>query len=156
VTWRLTPFFTLTMDTSTLERVEIRQQFEFAASHRLHCDELDEESNRSVFGKCNNAHGHGHNYRLEVAVTVPLPDEGRRPVFSVIDLERIVDERVVQRFDHTHLNLDVPEFASLNPSVEHIARTCYDLIGNAIQRPGVDLTRVTVWETEKTSATYPA
>jgi len=176
VAWRLTPFYTVMMETSQMERFLITQQFDFAAAHRLHCWQLSDEENRRIFGKCNNAHGHGHNYRLQVTVSAPLPPEGehpknerpddehqegeqregRHPPLQLPDLERIVDEQVIQRFDHTHLNLDTAEFAQLNPSVEHIARVCHDLLAEPIAAAGAALEKVTVWETEKTSCTYPA
>jgi len=176
VAWRLTPFYTVTMETAQMQRFLMTQQFDFAAAHRLHCRQLSEEENRRIFGKCNNAHGHGHNYRLEVTVSAPLPPEseppeaahpeaarpeaahpegGHRPL-QLPELERIVDEQVIQRFDHTHLNLDTAEFAQLNPSVEHIARVCHDLLVEPIAATGAVLEKVTVWETEKTSCTYPA
>ena len=79
VAWRLTPFYTVTMETAQMQRFLMTQQFDFAAAHRLHCRQLSEEENRRIFGKCNNAHGHGHNYRLEVTVSAPLPPEGEHP-----------------------------------------------------------------------------
>lgn len=155
VSWRLTPTYTLTMQTARPDRVEIAQQFEFAAAHRLHVDSMTEQENREVFGKCNNLEGHGHNYRLEVCAAVPLPPEQGRGI-GLEDLERIVDEVVIRRFDHRHLNRDTEEFAQLNPSVEHITRICHDLLAEPLEALGAELMRVTVWETAKTSCTYPA
>lgn len=182
ICWHLTPFYHVclaTSDTGTESapvtdepRVLVRQHFEFAASHRLHSPEFSAEENRAYFGKCNNENGHGHNYRVEVAVAV-LPDHGgavsgepesakprdgrrtRRP-FDVGRLDRIVDEHVIERFDHKHLNLDCPEFESLNPSVENIARICYELLEAPLREHEMPLREVTVWETEKTRCTYPA
>ena len=156
VTWRLTPFYSLTLESESMDLALISQQFEFAAAHRLHCPQLSDAENRRIFGKCNSPSGHGHNYRLEVTVAVALPDEEEPPSFTLDDLERIVDQRVVQRFDHTHLNLDTAEFARLNPSVEHITKVCYELLREPLAEVGVELRRVTVWETEKTACTYPA
>lgn len=156
VTWRLTPFYSLTLETAHMQRFLTRQQFDFAAAHRLHCSHLSEDENRRLFGKCNNPHGHGHNYRLEVVVSQPMPEAGRPARLPLPELERIVDTEVVRRFDHTHLNLDTPEFADLNPSVEHIARVCHDLLAEPIAAAGAELSHVTVWETEKTRCTYPA
>jgi 6-pyruvoyltetrahydropterin/6-carboxytetrahydropterin synthase len=154
VTWRLSPFYRLSMETRSMHRVLIAQQFDFAAAHRLHCPDLDEQTNRDIFGKCNNANGHGHNYRLGVTASVEL--NGAPPRLRIVDLERIVDEQVIDRFDHTHLNLDTEEFADLNPSVEHIAKTCHDLLREPIAAAGGRLEHVTVWETEKTWCRYPA
>jgi 6-pyruvoyltetrahydropterin/6-carboxytetrahydropterin synthase len=156
VTWRLTPFYSLCMERASMDRFLMSQQFDFAAAHRLHCPRLSDEENRRLFGKCNNPHGHGHNYRLEVVIAQPLPPEGHPPALPLPELERIVDEAVIRRFDHTHLNLDTAEFADLNPSVEHIARVCHGLLADHIAAAGAELRHVTVWETEKTRCTYPA
>jgi len=167
IRWRLTPYYSLTMTAAAPDQVSLAQQFEFAAAHRLNCDGLSPTANRATFGKCNNPHGHGHNYRLEAVVAAPLenraapgrPEAGAkvgRTGFGLADLERIVHETIIQRFDHKHLNLDTAEFAALNPSVEHITRVCHDLLVEPVRRAGAALQRVTVWETEKTRCTYPA
>lgn len=156
VRWHLTPFYSVTMEADDMSRVLIRQQFEFAAAHRLHCPELSEAENRRTFGKCNNPNGHGHNYRLEVAVAAPVASDGSPGGFTVRELEAVVGETIVDRFDHTHLNMDCPEFQDLNPSVENIARVFHGLLEPAVARAGAELAAVTVWETEKTSSTYPA
>ena len=36
-------------------------------------------------------------------------------------MKNIINEEVVDRYDHRNLNLDIPEFKSLNPTVENIA-----------------------------------
>ena len=130
----------------------LTHRFDFAASHRLHCATLSEEANRRVFGKCNNPAGHGHNYRLETEVRVPMQDP---PTLRGEEIERLTRERVVDRLDHKHLNTDVPCFGDTNPSVEAIAKACFDWLQPAIKTAGGELVRVRVWETEKTSAIYP-
>ena len=155
VSWHLTPFHAIRIDVNAMDRYLVTQQFSFAAAHRLHCSSMSEDENRRTFGKCNNPNGHGHNYRLEVAVSQPIPGADSAPRLPLPELEHLVDEHVVQRFDHTHLNLDTAEFADLNPSVEHIAKICHDLLRDPIASAGGRLERITVWETEKTSCTYP-
>jgi 6-pyruvoyltetrahydropterin/6-carboxytetrahydropterin synthase len=90
---------------------------------------------------------------LEVAVSIELTDGHDQPVLSLPDLERIVHDTVIMRFDHTNLNLDCPEFESLNPSVEHIAGVCFELLDEPVRQTGAELHHVTIWETPKTSAT---
>lgn len=159
VVWRVTPFYAVSMTTATSDRVMLRQRFEFAAAHRLHTESLSAEENRKLFGRCNNPSGHGHNYVLEPAVSVSLSDaaSGR---FGLALLEKLVYEHVVNVFDHTHLNIDTPEFDSkrggVNPSVEQIAKVFFDRLNGPISTAGASLQSVTVWETEKTRATYPA
>lgn len=152
VAWRLTPHLELEAS-MTEQKVLIRQRFEFSASHRLHVTSLSDEENRRIFGKCNNPAGHGHNYRVEPCIAA---DPGSAPSFA--ELESIVDRHVIEVLDHKHLNDQVPAFhpdGGLNPSVENIARVCHDLLAEPIAQTGCELHSVTVWETDRTSATYP-
>jgi 6-pyruvoyltetrahydropterin/6-carboxytetrahydropterin synthase len=159
--WNLTPVTSITMttDTQASPTVILRTRVDFAAAHRLHVDSLSDEENRRLFGKCNNPSGHGHNYQVEPAVEAPIPESGAMP-FTMHDLERLTDEAIVQAFDHTNLNTDPPDFskAGVNPSVEHIARVCYERLSRAIDATGsgARLAHITVWETDRTRCTYPA
>jgi 6-pyruvoyltetrahydropterin/6-carboxytetrahydropterin synthase len=159
LTWRLTPTYAVTAEKHHMAAVTIRQRFDFAASHRLHVPELSDQQNREIFGKCNNPSGHGHNYQIEPVVEVKL-GEDRRSRFSLAQLEAVTDEHVVERFDHKNLNTDTSEFgapAGVNPSVEHIAAVCYELLAEPIRRASegaAKLASVTVWETDRTSSTY--
>lgn len=162
VRWRLSPYHSVEMAPSAPSRVLIRQQFEFAASHRLHLPELSDQQNRESFGKCNSPAGHGHNYRVEPCVEVDLDAGG--PRYTLAALEHDTQRTIINRFDHKHLNQDAPEFAvesgkGFNPTVENIARVCFDLLAPAISsssRSAANLRSVTVWETDKTCCTYPA
>lgn len=152
--WRPGPFVTHTWRRTMPDHAILAERFEFSAAHRLHCPDRSDEENRRIFGKCNHPNGHGHNYRVEVAVLVGT-GPGAVP-FTSATLESVVNRVVIDRFDHKHLNIDCPEFETLNPSVENIARVCHALLAPATEAAGAALHRVTVWETEKTSATFPA
>ena len=131
--------------------VRLTRSYEFSAAHRLYCAELSDEQNQLLFGKCSNPHGHGHNYVVEVTVGGTVdPDRG-----TIVDLpgfDRTVQESVILPFDHKNLNVECPEFAALNPSVENIARVIYDRLAEALT--GVALLNIRVWETPKTYADY--
>jgi len=161
----LTPFLSISMSTKRMsassdvgvvppDRVILRQAYEFSASHRLHCPELSPERNLQLFGKCNNPNGHGHNYRLEVPVELSVDDHGVTSP-DLHRIEEVVRHTVIDRLDHRHLNLDLPEFAGLNPSVENIARVIHALLSPALASIGGTLRPITLWETEKTCCTYP-
>lgn len=149
---QLTPFYSLAIRSDQMRHVTMRQQFDFSAAHRLHVPHLSDEENRRIFGKCNNPAGHGHNYQLEVAVEAPIGPDGR--VVELEKLDALVDGVVIQKLDHKHLNMDVPEFAQLNPTVENIARVIFELLETAVGELGVRLAEVSVWETPKTVCTY--
>jgi 6-pyruvoyltetrahydropterin/6-carboxytetrahydropterin synthase len=146
-----TPYLSYAIVAGEASMVDVTQCFEFSASHRLHVASMSDEENRRVFGKCNNPNGHGHNYRVEVTVTGEVGKESGR-VVSLPAFEEVVRREVIARFDHKHLNADMPEFANLNPSVENIARTTWALLRDKVAP--ARLRRVKVWETAKTYAEY--
>jgi 6-pyruvoyltetrahydropterin/6-carboxytetrahydropterin synthase len=166
VRWRLSPYHSLEMTASPATprsqsaAALLRQKFDFAAAHRLHLPNLSSEQNRALFGKCNNPTGHGHNYQFEPCVEVP---SGRGiPTFTLQDLERLSQSTIIEPFDHKHLNTDTAEFdlsrGGVNPTVENIAKVFFELLSKAIAAAGTGATlrNITVWETDRTSATYPA
>ena len=158
VSWNLTPYYRVEMSASDTSTVLLRQRFDFAAAHRLHNPILSDQENRDLFGKCNLPSGHGHNYQIEPCVAAALDADGHQR-FLLRQLEEITGRVIIERFDHKHLNLDAPEFAQpggVNPTVENIARVCFDLLAPHISRGGATLRNVTVWETDRTSCTYPA
>ena len=148
----LSPFHSLGIRSGQMDRMIVRQQYEFAAAHRLQVNALSVDQNQRLFGKCNNPSGHGHNYRLEIVVAAPISTDGR--VLFVEQLDELVDEVVVRQFDHKHLNADMPQFKKLNPSVENIAKVIYDMLRESVVRLGTQLQEVSVWETTRTVCTY--
>lgn len=148
----LTPFHSLDIRSRDMDHVLLRHQYEFSASHRLHVPAWSDQRNAEVFGKCNNPAGHGHNYRLEVVVSAPIDPQGRVP--DVGQLDALVDRHVIEKLDHKHLNTDVAEFRTLNPSVENIARVVHGLLAGPISRLSSKLVEISIWETGKTVCTY--
>ncbi len=135
------------------QKVAVYRKEHFNAAHRLHNPAWDEAKNNAVFGKCNNANYHGHNYELVVKVAgIPNADTGY--VMDMKLLSDLVNELVVERFDHKNLNLDTAEFAHLNPTAENIAVVIYNLL-----RPRLDTTldlQVRLYETPRNFVEYPA
>lgn len=147
----LTPHLMFTVTRGDPGMVSMTHAFEFSAAHRLWCSELSADENRRVFGRCTNPNGHGHNYVVRVTVR-GRPDARTGTIVDLGAFERIVNEAVIDRFDHKHLNEDCPEFASLNPSVENITRVIFDKLKDAFAPAALD--RVRVYETAKTYAEY--
>ncbi|MEZ6093492.1 MAG: 6-carboxytetrahydropterin synthase [Pirellulaceae bacterium] len=143
------PFLSFLVEESMPMSVQVTQEFEFSAAHRLHCDSMSEEENRDCFGKCNNPAGHGHNYR--VAVTLEHANKAEAE-FSMRTFEQTVKEYVIEPLDHKHLNVDVIEFATLNPSVENIAMVIWKWVKTSPL--GTQLKNIRVYETPKTWADY--
>jgi 6-pyruvoyltetrahydropterin/6-carboxytetrahydropterin synthase len=112
--------------------VYLTRRYRFAAAHRLHSDALSEEENHSVYGKCNNPYGHGHNYVLEVTVGGPV-DPATGMVMDQGLLDGTVERKVLERFDHKHLNLDVENFRNLVPTTENLCIEIYKLLRTELE-----------------------
>jgi 6-pyruvoyltetrahydropterin/6-carboxytetrahydropterin synthase len=107
--------------TTILARIiSVYRTAHFNSAHRLNVPQWSEEQNKAYFGLCNNAHFHGHNYDLQVKVTGAV-DEVTGYLIDMKTLKLYIEEEVVEAFDHKNLNLDVAEFAELNPTAENIA-----------------------------------
>lgn len=63
---------------------------------------------------------HGHNYVMEVKVTGEI-DTDTGYVIDLGILKGIIEEEILDRYDHRNLNLDIPEFKNVNPTAENIA-----------------------------------
>ena len=130
-------------------RTTVCRRATFNAAHRLFNPDWDEATNDKVFGLCNNPNFHGHNYTLFVKITGEInPQTG-----YVMDLKIVNDlikELVIEPFDHNNLNLDVPEFAALNPTAENITIWFWDRIKAGLPL----LSRVELKETPTTGVIY--
>ncbi len=121
----------------------ITRTYTFCAAHRLHTDQLPDEVNQKIFGKCNNLNGHGHNYTVEVTVRGEL-DVKTGLITDVDQLDQIVQKTVVARFDHQHLNFD-PAFQHLTTTGENLASVIWDLLVDML--PSGQLEKIGVLET---------
>lgn len=120
------------------------RRYMLSASHRLHTGALSAEENQAAYGKCNNPHGHGHNYVIEVLAGGTVdPETGM--VVDLVALDTIVRTTVLDRFDHTNLNLD-PLFVNRVPTTENLCKAVFGLLKDAL--PAVKLEYVRMEETE--------
>jgi 6-pyruvoyltetrahydropterin/6-carboxytetrahydropterin synthase len=124
----------------------------FNAAHRLYNDYWTEEQNDEVFGKCANRNWHGHNYVLFVTVKgQPDPDTGF--IINVKELSQLIKEKVVDRLDHTNLNLDVDFIPkTIHPTTENLAKIIWEQLEPHIK--GCSLHCVKLQETENIYAEY--
>lgn len=133
------------------QMVYLTKVYEFSAAHRLHSHLLSDAENRDIFGKCNNPAGHGHNYVLEVTVKGDV-DARTGLVAGLNLLDKVVEKQVFERFDYKHLNLDTPEFETLNPTSENFVKVLWNVLEPNL-RPVV-LHRLRLRETPKNHFDY--
>jgi len=128
-------------------KLTLHRRYTFAASHRLHSPQLSEDENWRAYGKCNNPYGHGHNYIVEVAVSGPVdPETGM--IANLADLDSFVQREVLDAFDHTYLNEQVPAFKEMVPTTENVAREIFRRLENF---PAARLEGIKIQETSLNS-----
>ena len=82
----------------------------------------------------------------------PNPETGY--VYDMKELSNVIKSKVLNRFDHKNLNLDVTEFENLNPTAENIVKVIYDLLRSEIDEQFE--MKITLYETERNFVEYPA
>ncbi len=135
-----------------MPRVAVIRKAQFNAAHRLYNPDWNDAKNDEVFGLCNNPNFHGHNYILEVKVIGEV-DPITGYVIDLKIIKEIIQEVVIDRFDHKNLNLDTEEFKNLNPTVENIAIIIYNLIREELEAQ-YDLS-IRLYETPRNFVEYP-
>jgi 6-pyruvoyltetrahydropterin/6-carboxytetrahydropterin synthase len=124
------------------------RRFTFAAAHRYWVDAWSSAENEQFFGRLTVPHG--HNYALEVTLRGPIdPQTGM--VINLTDLKAIVNDTVVERFDHADLNADTL-FRGRVPTTENIATVVWSLL---VEKLGAErLWQVRVWEDDTLYVDY--
>lgn len=120
-------------------KAHLSRRYRFAASHRLHSEQMSDAENRATYGKCNNPHGHGHNYVLEITVSGQVDDNGM--VCNLADLDECVNREVVTRFDLENLNM-CSEFAGTVPTTENLCTVIYDILKRSFTQAHLEKVRL--------------
>ena len=118
---------------------EVKIVTQFAAAHRL----------ENFNGKCESLHG--HNWKVEVFLAgKDLNGTGLLMDFGLV---KALTKEVLEEIDHKYLN-ELAAFQDRNPSSENLACYLYERLGAIFNRDGVKVSRVNVWESDTSCATY--
>jgi 6-pyruvoyltetrahydropterin/6-carboxytetrahydropterin synthase len=131
----------------------LTRRAEFSASHVCANPALSDQENRALYGLAANPNGHGHNYVLEVTVEGET-DPVTGMVFDLRELKEILNREVVEPMDHRFLNREVPPFDRVVPTTENLAAEIWKRLESPINRPGVKLRNVRVYETSDLYVDY--
>lgn len=107
----------------------VSKEFEFDAAHKL----------TNYQGKCESLHG--HRWKVHITVEAPVGKDGL--AFDFVKLKQIVEEKVINKLDHTYLNDLFPQ-----PSTENIAIWIWNNLAS------LPLREVKVWESPTSWVTY--
>jgi 6-pyruvoyltetrahydropterin/6-carboxytetrahydropterin synthase len=136
-----------------MPRATLTRRVGFTAQHRYRLPQWDDEHNKLVFGECTRDF-HEHTYTCDVTVGGEI-DHTTGFVVDLEDLDDVIREVVIARFDKRNINRDVPEFQEgrLVPSGENLARFIYERMGEALGDRGT-VVQIRVAEDETLWAAY--
>jgi 6-pyruvoyltetrahydropterin/6-carboxytetrahydropterin synthase len=92
-----------------------------------------------------------HHYLLELQLSGENLDE-HGYLADIVDVEKNLNE-LVAHYREQMLN-DLPEFAGLNPSIEHFSRILCTALNERIQAPNITRIKVQLWENEIAWVSY--
>ena len=118
---------------------EVMVEGSFSAAHNL----------RGYRKKCEKLHG--HNWKVRVGIRGGKLDK----YGMLIDFRDVKDclEKIIEKLDHKYLN-EISHFKVTNPTSENIARFIYNDLRFHLKGSQYKVSKVTVWESDTTSATY--
>jgi len=94
---------------------------------------------------------HSHHYQVEVRLQGATLDQHGYLV-DIVDIERALNDLVAHFRDKT-LN-ELPEFAGLNPSIEHFTRIFAQAFAQRIHAPNLSTLTITIWENDIAWSAY--
>ena len=94
---------------------------------------------------------HSHHYAVQVQLEGAALDQHGYLV-DIVDIEHHL-EALVGRYRDKTLN-DLPEFAGLNPSIEHFSRIFCLQLADRINAPNISAVTIKIWENDIAWAAY--
>ena len=94
---------------------------------------------------------HAHHYVAEISIESETLDKHGYLV-DIVAIEAALND-TVEYFRDSMLN-EKPEFAGLNPSIEHFSRIICERLLAQIKPPGTGMMRVKLWENESCWSAY--
>lgn len=140
--------------------IRITREFSFEGAHAL----------SGYDGKC--CHIHGHSYRMAVTVSGnPIEDDNspkKGMVLDFTDLKKIVNENIIDKFDHALVMKEGALLAEdigrvygnvvtvdFQPTSEMLVIHFADIVKSLLPE-GIQLHSIKLWETEKSCAEWYA
>jgi 6-pyruvoyltetrahydropterin/6-carboxytetrahydropterin synthase len=125
----------------------------FNAAHKLWNPDWTAEENKDTFGKCANENWHGHNYEVHVTIKgEPQADTGF--IFNAKRLSMIIKEFVADKIDHKNLNMDVDFMEGKFTTAEGLAIAIWGQLQPVLQKEGVALHAIKLYETPRIYVEY--
>jgi len=133
--------------------IYITRRESFNAAHRLFREDLSDEKNFEIFGKCSNPNWHGHNYTLFVTVKGNIdPQTGL--LINLKELSAIINKEIINKIDHKNINVEVEFMKNVMASTENIAIKIWEQLEEPVKSIGAELHCIKLIETENNFVEY--
>ncbi|MBL31878.1 MAG: 6-pyruvoyl tetrahydrobiopterin synthase [Flavobacteriales bacterium] len=128
----------------------ITRRERFCSAHRLINNNLSEDDNQKLFGKCYNLHG--HNYQLFVTVTGSISTISGF-VIDIKDLKQIINNKIIKKLDHQNIN-EVDFMQDKITTTENLCVAIWQELVEPIRQLGGELYKIEIRETENNYFEY--
>jgi 6-pyruvoyltetrahydropterin/6-carboxytetrahydropterin synthase len=133
--------------------IYITRRERFSAAHRMFRNDLSDEENLKVFGKCSNPNWHGHDYVLYVTVKGEISEE-LGFFMNINSLKQIIKEKIIDKVDHKNINIEVSFMQGKIATTENLAVAIWNELKPAIEKEGAKLHCIKISETENNMVEY--
>jgi len=131
----------------------ITRRERFNAAHRLYREELTDQENYDIYGKCSHPNWHGHNFELFVTVKGEI-NKKIGYVTNLNHISKLIKAQIIDKIDHKNINLDVDFMTGKIASTENLAEAIWEELKQPIEKLGVKLHCIKVQETENNYVEY--
>ena len=128
----------------------ITRRERFCSAHRLINNNLSEDDNQKLFGKCYNLHG--HNYQLFVTVTGSISTISGF-IIDIKDLKQIINNKIIKKLDHQNIN-EVDFMQDKITTTENLCVAIWQELVEPIKQLGGELYKIEIRETENNYFEY--
>ena len=128
----------------------ITRRERFCSAHRLINNNLSEDDNQKLFGKCYNLHG--HNYQLFITVTGSISTISGF-VIDIKDLKQIINNKIIKKLDHQNIN-EVDFMQDKITTTENLCVAIWQELVEPIKQLGGKLYKIEIRETENNYFEY--
>ncbi len=125
----------------------------FSSAHRMFRQNLSDEDNLKMYGKCSNPLWHGHNYVLKVTIKGEI-DPVIGYFMNATRLREIIHEKVIDKLDHKNMNVETDFMAGRIATTENLAIAIWNELQAPVIEEGAQLHRVKIEETENNFVEY--
>lgn len=130
----------------------ITKKTHFNAAHKLYNPQWSQEKNEEVFGRCANANWHGHNFNLFVTIKGTV-NQDTGFVMDLRQLKDLIEKNILLKVDHKNLNVDVPFFKDIMPSIENMVLIFWDILEKLLPE-NCQMHCIKLYETENNFVEY--